>query len=101
MKNGSKITIVDKCKYLLTQNTNNGDELVPNAPHYSYTDDVTNEEARKRIKHTLGPYKDFLAPVKWRKLKWYDHASKSSGLIKTIRQGTVNGGIKRCGQRKR
>ena len=32
---------------------------------------------------------DFLATVKMRKIKWYDHVSRSSGLTKTILQGTV------------
>ena len=39
--------------------------------------------------------------VKRRKLQWYGHVSHSSGLAKTILQGTVKGGRKRGRQRKR
>ena len=42
-----------------------------------------------------------LTTVKRRKLKWYGHVSRSSGLSKTIMQGTVKGGRRRDGQRKR
>ena len=35
---------------------------------------------------------DLLAIVKRRKLQWYGHVSRSSGLAKTILQGTVKGG---------
>ena len=39
--------------------------------------------------------------LKRRKLKWYRRVSRSSGLAKTILQGTVEGGRRRGGQRKR
>ena len=39
--------------------------------------------------------------VKRRKLKWYGHVTRSSGLAKTILQGTVQGGRRRGRQRKR
>ena len=39
--------------------------------------------------------------VKRRKLQWYGHVSRSSGLAKTILQGTVKGGRRQCRQRKR
>ena len=45
-----------------------------------------------------------LVVVKWRKLQWYGHVSCSSGLAKTILQGTVKGGkggIRQGRQRKR
>ena len=35
------------------------------------------------------------------KLQWYCHVSRSSGLAKTILQGTVKGGRRQGGQRKR
>ena len=44
---------------------------------------------------------DLLTTVKRCKLKWYGHVSRSSGLAKTILQGTVQGGRKRGRQRKR
>ena len=58
----------------------------------SYKDHVTNEAVRNKIKQAIGPYDDLLTTVKNRKLKWYSHVSRSSGLAKTILQGTVRGG---------
>ena len=49
----------------------------------------------------IGPHEDFLTIVKRRKLQWYGHVSRSSGLAKTILQGTVKGGRRQGGQRKR
>ena len=39
--------------------------------------------------------------VKRLKLQWYGHVSSSSGLTKSILQGTVKGGRRQGGQRKR
>ena len=64
----------------------------------SYTEHVTNKEVRNRIMNAIGSYEDLLTTVKRRKLKWYVHVSRSSGLPKTIVQGTVNGGRRRVGQ---
>ena len=58
----------------------------------SYRDHITNEEVKARIVNTIGPYKDLLTSVKRRKLEWYGHVTLSSGLAKTILQGTVQGG---------
>ena len=55
----------------------------------SYTEHITNVEVRNRIERAIGPYEDLLTTVKRRKLKWYGHVSRSSGLSKTIMQGTV------------
>ena len=49
----------------------------------------------------IGPNEDTLTIVKRRKLQWYDHVSCSSGLAKTILQGTVKGGRRQGRQRKR
>ena len=67
----------------------------------SYEDHVTNEIVRNKIKQAIGPYDDLLTTVKKRKLKWYGHVSRSSGLAKTILQGTVRGGRRRGRQKKR
>ena len=67
----------------------------------SYKDRISNDEIKRRIKNEIGPYDDLLTIVKKRKLKWYGHVTRSSGLAKTIMQGTVKGGRKRGGQRKR
>ena len=55
----------------------------------SYKDHVTNEEVRKRIQNAIGVHDDLLTMVKKRKLRWYGHISRSSGMAKTILQGTV------------
>ena len=68
--------------------------------YISYKDHVTNEEARAKIQQAFGPHED-LTIVKRRKLQWYGHVSRSSGLAKTILQGTVKGGRRQGGQRKR
>ena len=67
----------------------------------SYKDHVTNEEVRAKIQQAIGPHKDLLTIVKRRKLQWYGHVSRSSGLAKTILQGTVKGGSRQGRQRKR
>ena len=60
--------------------------------HISYKDHVTNEEVRAKIQQAIGPHEDLLTVVKRRKLQWHGHVSRSSGLAKTILQGTVKGG---------
>ena len=68
--------------------------------HISYKDHVTNEEVRAKIQQASGPHED-LTIVKTRKLQWYGHVSRSSGLAKTILQGTVKMGRRQGRQRKR
>ena len=60
--------------------------------HISYKDHVTNEEVCAKIQQAIGPHEDLLTIIKRRKLQWYGHVSHSSGLAKTILQGTVKGG---------
>ena len=62
----------------------------------------TNRNGRKeRIDFlVIGPHEDLLTIVKRCKLKWYGHVSPSSGLAKTILQGTVKGGRKQGRQKK-
>ena len=67
----------------------------------SYKDHVTNEEVRAKIQQAIGPHEDLLTIVKGRKLQWYCHVSRSSGLAKTTLQGTVKGGRRQGSQRKR
>ena len=57
----------------------------------SYKDHVTNEEVRRKIQAAIGKYDELLTLVKKRKLRWFGHVSRSSGLAKTILQGTVKG----------
>ena len=66
----------------------------------SHRDHITNEEVKTRIGNATRPYEDLIS-VKRRKLKWYGHVTRSSGLATTVLQGTVQGGRRRCRQRKR
>ena len=52
--------------------------------HNSYKDHVTNKEVCAKIQQAGRPHKDLLTIVKRRKLQWYGHVSRSSGLAKTI-----------------
>ena len=45
-----------------------------------------------KIQQAIGPDEDLLAIVKRRKLQWYGHVSRSSGLANAILQGSVKGG---------
>ena len=67
----------------------------------SYKDHITNEEVCAKIQQAIGPHEDPLTIAKRRKLPWYGHVSRSSGLAKTILQGTVKGGRRQGGQKKR
>ena len=73
------------------KNTSYGNEvLFRKILHISYKDHVTKEEVRAKMQQATGPHED-LTIVKRRKLQWYGHVSCSSGLAKTILQGTVKG----------
>ena len=67
----------------------------------SYKDHATNEEVRSRIQNAIGVHDDLLTMVKKRKLILYDHISRSSGMAKTMLQGTVKGTRRRGRQKKR
>ena len=84
------------------KNTSHGNDVLPQdtSLHISYKDHVTNEEVRAKIQQATGPHED-LTIVKIRKLQWYGHVSRSSGLAKTILQGTGKGGRRQGRQRKR
>ena len=69
--------------------------------HISYKDHVSNEEVRAKVQQAIGPRKDLLTIVKKLKLQWCGHVSRSSGLAKTILQGTVKGGRRQGRQKKR
>ena len=67
----------------------------------SYKDHVTNEEVCRKIQAAIGEYDELLILVKKRKLRWFGHVSRSSGLAKTILHGTVKGKRKKGRQEKR
>ena len=66
-----------------------------------YKDHVTSKEVHAKIQQAIEAHEDLLTIVKRRKLKWYGPVFHSSGLAKTILQGTVKGGRRRGRQRKR
>ena len=59
-----------------------------------------NKEIYAKVQQAVRPHED-LTIVKRRNLQWYGHVSHSSGLAKTILQGTVKGGRRQGRQRKR
>ena len=67
----------------------------------SYKDHVTNVEVCAKIQQAIRPHEDLLTIVQRRKLQWYSHVSRSSGLAKTISQGTVKEGRRQGRQRKK
>ena len=67
----------------------------------SYEDHITNEEVRRKIQAATGEYDELTTMVKKRTQKWFGHVSMSSGLAKTILQGSVKGKRKRGRQKKR
>ena len=69
--------------------------------HISYKDHVTNEKVCANIKQAIRPHEDLLKIIKRRKLQWYGYVSHSSGLAKTILQGTVEGERRHGRHRKR
>ena len=52
--------------------------------HISYNDHITNKEVRAKIQQAIGPHGNLLTIVNRRKLQWYGHFSRTSGLAKTI-----------------
>ena len=67
----------------------------------TYRDHISNEEVRNITRQAIGPQEDLFTTVKRCKLKWYRHITRSTGLAKTILQGTVQGGRRRGRQKKR
>ena len=67
---------------------------------FSYKDHVADEEVRRKIQADIGKYDELLTLVKKRKLRWFGCVSRSSGLARTILQGTVKGKRKRGRQKK-
>ena len=67
----------------------------------SYKDHVTNENVRRKSQAAIGKYDELLTMVKKRKLRWFGHVYRSSGLAKTIMQGTVQGKRGKGRQKKR
>ena len=65
----------------------------------SYKDHVTNEKVRNRIQNAVGVHDDLLTMLKKRKLRWYGHISRSSGM--KILQGAMKGARRNGRQKKK
>ena len=83
------------------KDTGIGDEMLPQTPWHLVQRSHKPMRKWKPELETTGPYEDLLTSVKRFKLKWYGYVTQSSGLAKTILQGTVQGGRRRGRQRKR
>ena len=66
----------------------------------SYKDHVPNEAVRRMIHAAIGEYDELLTLVKKWKLSWFGQVSRSSGLAKTILQGTMKGKGKEADRRR-
>ena len=65
-----------------------------------YKNHLTNDDIRRKIQAAIEKYDELLTLVKKRKLRWFGHISRSSGLEKAILKGTVTGKRRKCGQKK-
>ena len=65
----------------------------------SYKGHVTDKEVCRKIQTTIEEYDELLTLVKKKKLRWFGHVSRPSGLAKTPLQGTVK--AKRRGMQKK
>ena len=81
------------------KNTSHGNEVLPQDAMHLIQGHATNKKVRAKIQQAIGPHED-LTILKRRKLQWYGYVSRSSGLTKTILQGTVKGGRRQGRQRK-
>ena len=55
----------------------------------SNKDHGTNEDVHRKIQAAIGKYDELLTLIDKRKLRWFGHVSRSSGLAKVVLQGTV------------
>ena len=70
-------------------------------PCTRYKDHVNNEEVRRTILAAIGEYDELLTLVKKRKLRWFGHVSRFSGLAKTVYTGHSERKKKKGRQKKR
>ena len=95
------LLIMDPHSRAPKKNESHGNELLPQDTTHLIQRLCYNEEVRAKTQQAIGPHKDLLTIVKRLKLRWYGHVSHSSGLAKTILEGTVKGGRRQGRQRKR
>ena len=75
------------------KNTSHGNEVLPqDTTHFIVIQGPCYQwGSPAKIQQAIGPHEDLLTIIKRCKLQWYGHVSRSSGLAKTILQGTVKG----------
>ena len=83
------------------KNASHGDEVLRQYPTHLIQRPCYQEEVRAKIQQAIEPHEDLLAIGKRRKLLWYGHVSRSTGLAETILRGTVKRGRRQGRQRKR
>ena len=83
------------------KDTGHGDEMPQKAPRHHLQRPHLQRRGAKQNSGAIGPHEDLLTTVMRRKLKWYGHVTRSSGLAKRILQGTVQGGRRRGRQKNR
>ena len=59
------------------------------------------EDVGRKIQAAIGKYDKLLILIQKLKLRWFGHISRSSGIAKTILQGTVQGTRRKGRQKKR
>ena len=74
------------------ENVSHGNEVLPQDTTHLIQRHVIDEEVRAMIQQAIERHEDLMTIVMRRQLKWYGHVSRSSGLAKTMLQGTVKGG---------
>ena len=93
--------IMDPHNWAPKKNTSHRNEMLPQDTTHLIQRPCYQRGSPCQDQQYVGPHEDRLTIVKRRKLQWYGHVSRSSGLAKTILQGTVKGGRRQGGQRKR
>ena len=57
-------------------------EILPKTFGHLLQGSCSKEDVRNTIRHAIGPYENFINNVRKRKLRWYDHITRSIGLSK-------------------
>ena len=65
--------------------------MLPKVIEHFVQDHITSGVVHGKIRTAIGEYNNLLILVKKGKLMLFGHVSMTSGLAKTILQGTVNG----------
>ena len=93
--------IVDTHRRAPKKNASYGNEVLPQDTTHLIQRPCYQRESPCQDPQAIGPHEDLLTSVKRHKLQWYGHVSCSSGLAKTISQGSLKWGRRQGRQRKR